>query len=152
MGWSGRDERVADLFFLDQTAEGQPAEEGLVRYVGSDLVGFINGETKSLTAGAGGGITPAQHEVLDTLVHNVAESCYFEVTRTGNRVSDLTWYTDAGKGTKVREINITRTSGKVSQIVMKQYDAAGDPITGQTLTGTVARTGGRVDSITWVES
>jgi len=135
---------------VDQTASGDPAEEGLVRYVDNDLVGYLDGTVKSLTSGTG--LNPATHEVLDTLVHNVAESCYFEVTRTGNRVSDLIWWTDSGKTIKVREINVTRTSGKISQIVCKQYDAAGTIITGQTLTGTVARTGGRVDSITWVET
>ena len=146
----GRDERVSDLFFTDQSSEGDPSEEGLVRYVSGDLVGYLDGAVVSLTSGSG--LSPASHEVLDTLVHNLAESCYFEVTRTGNRISDLTWWTDSGKTVKVREINVTRTSGKISQIVIKQYDAAGAVITGQTLTGTVVRTGGRVDSITWVES
>ena len=150
MGW-GRDERVSDLFFVDVTPSGDPAEEGLVRYVNNDLVGFINGSVVSLTTGTG--LSPGTHEVLDTLVHNVAESCYFEVTRAGGgRISDLTWWTDSGKTVKVREVNITRTSNQISQIVVKQYDGAGTIITGQTLTGTVARTGGRVDSITWVES
>ena len=149
MGW-GRDERVSDLFFVDQTPSGNPGDEGLVRYVSGDLVAYLSGSVKSLTSGTG--LNPATHEVLDTLVHNLAESCYFEVTRTGNRISDLTWWTDSGKTVKVREVNVTRTSGKISQIVVKQYDAAGTIITGQTLTGTVARTGGRVDSITWVES
>lgn len=146
----GRDERVADLFFLDQTSQGDPSEEGLVRRVSNDLKVYLAGSVYSLLTGSG--LTPASHEALDTLVHDLAESCYFEVTRASGRVSDLTWYTDSGKGTKVREVNLTRTSGKISQIVVKQYDGTGTIITGQTLTGTVARTGGRVDSITWAES
>ena len=151
MNW-GRGERVSDLFFTDQSSSGQPAEEGLVRYVNNDIVGYINGVVVSLTASAGGGITPAQHEVLDTLVHEIAENAYLEVIRSGNQVTDVVIWTNSGKTTKIRETNITRANGQVSQIVHKQYDAAGVIIVGQTLTGTVSRTGGNIDSITWVES
>jgi len=53
-----RDERIRDLFFTDQTSEGAPTEEGLVRRVSDDLVAFIDGQAKSLTAG-GGAMPPA---------------------------------------------------------------------------------------------
>jgi hypothetical protein len=48
----GRDERVIDLFFLDQTSAGDPSEEGLVRRVDNDLVTYIDGAVKSLTVGS----------------------------------------------------------------------------------------------------
>lgn len=96
----------------------------------------------------GSGITPAQHQALDQLVHGVAETSYLEVTRTNGRVSDVTYWTDSGKTTKIRETNITRTAGQVSSVVVKQYDASG--VLAETLTGTVTRTGGQVASIDWV--
>lgn len=145
-----RDERTEDLFLVDMSSSGSPTEEGQVRYVGGDLLAYLSGSVKSLTTGSG--LSPATHELLDTLVHNIAESNYQEIVRTGGQVSDLIWWTDSGKTTKIREINLTRSGGLVSQIVMKQYDGTGTIITGQTLTGTVSRTGGRVDNITWVET
>jgi len=96
----------------------------------------------------GGGLTPASHRQLDQLVHLVADTTYFEVVRTGGRVSDVIYWTDNTKTTKVRETNVTRTSGQVSQVVMTQYDAAGLAV--ETLTGTVNRTGGLIDDIDWV--
>lgn len=51
-----RDERVTDLFFTDSTPAGNPAEEGLVRRVNNDLVVFIDGVVKSLTATPPGGV------------------------------------------------------------------------------------------------
>lgn len=52
MAIRSRDERVDDIFFEDRTSEGSPAEEGLVRRVSDDLVVFIDGQVKSLTAGS----------------------------------------------------------------------------------------------------
>lgn len=52
---SARDERLRDLFFEDLTASGNPSEEGQVRLVSDDLIAYLGGTTKSLTAGAGGG-------------------------------------------------------------------------------------------------
>lgn len=98
----------------------------------------------------GSGITPAQHQALDQIVHNIAETSYLEVTRTAGRVSDVTHWTDNTKTTKIRETNITRTSGVVSSVVVKQYDGTGT--LAQTLTGTVNRAGGQVASIDWVLS
>lgn len=47
--FGGRDERVDDLYFEDQTSEGQPSEEGLVRYVSSDLRALLDGVARSIT-------------------------------------------------------------------------------------------------------
>lgn len=51
MPLDGRDERVGDLYFIDQTGEGDPAEDGLTRYVNSDLRICINGIVYSLISG-----------------------------------------------------------------------------------------------------
>jgi len=47
IGW-GQDERIADLYFEDRTAQGNPAEAGLVRLVGNRLRGFLAGAVKYL--------------------------------------------------------------------------------------------------------
>ena len=110
---------------------------------GRDAAGFFN-------LRSGSGITEAQHELLDTIVHALNETCFEEITRTGGKITDVVWYTTDAKTTKVREINLTRSGGKVSVIVCKQYNAAGALL--QTLTGTTTRTSGRVSSIDWVET
>ena len=50
MGWTGRDERCEDLFFVDPSTPGNPTEEGQVRSYSGDLVAFIDGQVKSLTS------------------------------------------------------------------------------------------------------
>lgn len=101
---------------------------------------------------SGSGITEPEHEALDTLVHDIAEDCSTEITRVSGRVSVVTVWTDSSKTTRIRETTITRTAGRVSQVVTVQYDVAGAVITGQTLTETITRTGGRVSSVQAVES
>jgi len=94
--------------------------------------------------------TPS-HKAVDSLVHDIAETCYEEVTRDGsNRVTDVIVWTNPGKTVKIREVNVTRTSGRVSQIVRKQYDAGGTLIA--TVTSVIARSGGRVSDITHTET
>ena len=130
-------------------------ESCLVSRVGPDMT-FKDGNNPTavtlanLLESAGGGITEGQHKLLDSLVHNLSETSYEELTRSGGKVTDIIHWTDNGKTVKIREVNLTRTSGKVSTIVMKQYDGAG--ALAQTLTGTVTRSGGKVASIDWVES
>lgn len=95
-------------------------------------------------------ITPLKHETADSLVHSLAETSYEELTRVSGQVSNVTIWTDSGKSVKVRETDITRSSGQVSVIIDKQYDAVG--VLAQTMTGTITRSGGQVASIDWVES
>jgi len=99
-----------------------------------------------------GGITASQHRSLDQLVHNIAEDSYCEIERIGGRISSVIYYTDSGKSTKIRSVEYTRTSGRISQIVYKQYDDDGNVIIGETLTGTITRTSGRTSSIEWVRT
>lgn len=50
-----RDERVEDLFFVDPSSPGNPTLEGQVRTYNNDLLIYIGGQVKSMTAGAAGG-------------------------------------------------------------------------------------------------
>lgn len=98
----------------------------------------------------GGGLTPGSHEIIDSLVHDLAETCYTEISRTSGRVASITVWTSPAKLIKVREAILTRTSGLVSQVVENQYDGAGVLV--QTLTHVITRTGGSVTSITTTET
>jgi hypothetical protein len=52
----------------------------------------------------GGGLSEAQHEDLDTLMHAVAEDSHQQITRTSGKVQNVTWWTDSGETTKIREV------------------------------------------------
>jgi hypothetical protein len=145
-----RDERVADLFFVDTTADGNPAEEGLVRYVSGDLVAFLGGVVKSLTTGSG--LSEGAHRALDQLIHGIAENSFEEMTYAGNKVTAIIVWTDAGKTTKIREELFTYTGNQATTIVTKQYDVAGALIVGETMTETLSYTGTKIDDITRVMS
>jgi hypothetical protein len=99
----------------------------------------------------GGGLSEAQHEALDTLVHAIAETSYLEVTRSGGFVTDVVIWTDSGKTKKVRELtNIVRTGGRIDSYDLIQYDGAG--AVKQTVSYAVTRTAGRISSIQMTES
>lgn len=98
---------------------------------------------------SGSGLSETQHENLDTLVHELAKDRYEEITRSGGVVTNHIVYTDSGKTTKIRETNITRSAGKVSEIEIIQYESGSEKYT---LTGTVARSSGSVSDITWVKT
>jgi hypothetical protein len=92
------------------------------------------------------------HRGRDELVHEIAEDAYCEVERVSGRVSAIYYYEDDSKTTLIRSFEYTRTSGRITQIVAKQYDENGDEIIGEILTGTITRTDGRVSSIEWVRT
>lgn len=117
-----------------------------------DVSNPVESTLSDLLAGGGGGISAAQHEAIDSLVHRVAETSYVEVTRTSGQVSSVIVWETSAKLKKVRETTVSRTSGQASTVVEKHYDAAGTVVVGQTLTHTIARSGGRVASIDTVQS
>jgi hypothetical protein len=138
-----RIERTEDLYLIDMTGGPNPAEEGQVRFLDADIKAFVGGSVVSLISGSG--ITEEQHEVLDTLAHALDETCYTEITRTGGKVTDIVvWATDA-KLLKVREETITRAAGKVSQILTIQYDGAG--VEKMRVTETFTRAGTKITFI-----
>ena len=103
-------------------------------------------ETAEIAADAG------SHRDLDQLVHEIAEDYYEEFTYAGNKITNITHWTDAGKTVKIREQIFTYTGNKVNTAVTKQYDAAGVVLTGETMTETYAYSGNNVSSITAVIS
>jgi len=133
---------------IQMYSDGDPGEgDGIIRYVSGspDRFEMVDGEGAFDPS-----FTPAKHELVDSLVHQLAESTYTEVTRSAGQISNITVWTDVGKTTKVRETLITRSGGQVSQVVEKQYDGTGVLV--QTLTHDITRTGGLVTSLATVES
>ena len=87
-------------------------------------------------------MSAAEHRAHDQLVHRLAESSWYDITRTDGRVQFERWYANAGKTIKIREMEYIRTDGKISQIITRQYDDSG-ALT-ETLTETLTRVGGKV--------
>jgi len=93
----------------------------------------------------------ADHENINSLVHNISENCYITISRTLEKVTNITIWKTPAQLIKIRELNISRTNGKLSQVVAKQYDEAGLLLI--TLTGSITRTtNGRLSSITYTEA
>lgn len=135
----------------DDSASGYPVGHIWVNTTNDTAFVLVDGSTgaavwANITAGL------ASHENLDTLVHRLAETHFVEVIRSAGRVTDVIAWTNNLKTTKVREVNLTRVSGKVVSYVEKQYDSGGSVVTGQTLTGTITRSAGKVQDITVVET
>lgn len=107
-------------------------------------------ELASGGGGGGGGISVATHEALNSLVHALARTCYTEITRTSGQVTNVTTWTTSSKTQKVREDQISRSSGAVSQIVRLQYDTSGT--LAKTVTSVITRSNGAVASIQDTES
>jgi hypothetical protein len=98
----------------------------------------------------GSGISLEEHETIDSMVHNLAENSTTEIIRSGGKVTNVNVRTVPVVGTLIRSTAITRSGGKVTQVVENQHDASGVII--QTLTSTINRVGGKVDSIDVVET
>ncbi len=101
---------------------------------------------------AGDFITETDHGVIDSLVHNLAETAITEITRNvQNQVTDVDVRTFAVSGTLIRSTSITRNqAGQVTDVVENQHDTAGTII--QTITSTINRDQGRVISVDTVET
>ncbi len=102
--------------------------------------------------GSGSGISELEHETLDTLVHNINETSYDEVTRSGSKITSIITWDSASKTKKVREILMTYSGSKVTQVISHQYNPSGSVI--QTLTENYTYVGlsRRVSSITRIKS
>lgn len=103
-------------------------------------------------AGAGGdGITEEEHEVLDTITHDLVENSYDEATYAGNKITNLTTYTDAGKTTKIREEQVSYDIfGRATQAITIQYDSGGSE--SYRITENITYQLGRIKSITRTRS
>lgn len=143
---------VRGVFFQNDSSDDETVH---VSRDASSRMTFIDSENATpLTLtdlGTGGtGISVSTHELLDTLRHEIAEDSHEQITRSGGRVSNVTYWTDSGETQKIREVVITRSGGKVSQLDVIQYDETGTEKV--RITGTVTRSGGLVDHIDWVET
>ena len=97
------------------------------------------------------GITTAEHEILDTLVHNLAETGFVEILRNAeNKVNQVNARVSDG-GTLVRSTTITRNAqGEVTQAIENQHDVSGTII--QIITTDINRVSGEVVSIDITEA
>lgn len=146
MAANSRDERVNDLFFLDQSAAGDPDEEGLVRYVNADLKARIGGVVVSLISGSG--LTAEQHKVLRQLIHFIDDGpaegfvsgAYKETTPTGPFPTSEIWWESSAKLKKIAELLTTWTGAFITQEIWKVY--AADGVTAlATVTDTISYSG-----------
>jgi hypothetical protein len=87
------------------------------------------------------------HEDLKTFVHELSQEALIEITRSNNRVTNITSW-NPGKSLKLRELSIDRTNGRVTQITAVIYDDNGDEIVDQRLTAALVRQNGRVANLT----
>lgn len=128
--------------------QADPPDAGSVRYVN----GYLRARDSEGVFGlrGGGGITEEQHRQLDQLVHNLAEDYYEEYTRTGNKVTNITVWTDSGKTQKIREEQYTYSGNLVTEVVTIQYDGSGAEF--ERLTETYTYTANKVTSVTAVRS
>lgn len=97
-----------------------------------------------------GGITASQHRNLDQLVHEIAETCYYEITYSTGKIAKETWWTTLDKTKKIRNIDYTYIGNLITQVITKQYDSNGNAIVGETLTETYNYTGQHVNYISAV--
>ena len=128
---SVRNERIADLEFVDQSAAGNPTVPGVVRWTGTDVVIYINGEVKSLITGSG--MSEEQHKVLRQLIHflesgpgdGFGSTPYRETTWSGVKQTAEVWYTDSGKTNKVVELVWTYSGVKITGETTRVYKSDG---------------------------
>jgi hypothetical protein len=96
------------------------------------------------------GISSSQHEILDTLIHNIAEDGYSVITYSGNNIINYTIWTDSSMVTKIRDYTINYTispcNQKIDQVVTKQYNNLGLVV--QTLTENFVYSGNKIINIT----
>ncbi len=114
-------------------------------FVMRDALGNFNPRSGS------SGITEAQHQALDTLVHAIDENSFDEVIRVNGLVMQVITWTSPAKTLKIREETLTRNSlGRITQYQAIQYDGVG--AVKETLTETYTRVCGRVVSVTRVRT
>jgi hypothetical protein len=130
----------------DNRPSGQdPTEDGGVRYVDGDFLfrdqfGVFNPRSTS------------NHDDLDTLVHNISEDSFDQVTRVGPRVTNITTWTDSGMTLKIREQQFSYTGPRLTQVVTIQYDGAGLEVMRLTEDITYVGLSARVATITRTET
>lgn len=85
-----------------------------------------------------------EHITEDTVAHNLRDNYYFAIEKIGGITSKIVYFKDAEKTQKIREEEIVRSGGLVSQIILKVYN---NGVVVETEIQNLNRIGGRVDSI-----
>ena len=101
-----------------------------------------------ITAGAGGGITPAQHKALRDLIHFIddgpadgfASGSYKETTYNGVFPTVIDWWEDVTKTQRIVDLTITYTGAFPTTEVWRMYDTDGVTVL-VTLTDTITYNG-----------
>ena len=88
--------------------------------------------------------------MLTYTVVTLLEDGFCEIVRTTGRVTQVIVWNSPAKLSKIKDTTISRVSGQVSEILVEDYDFLG--VITQTTTSTIARVGGRVDTIDSVVS
>lgn len=111
------------------TAKGFSFENLKTHYISllEDEIAFtdtINGVVK-VSELVGGGLTPSTHRQLDQLVHNIAETCYVEINKSGGKTNSIIYWDSISKLKKIREELISYSGNFISQNIIKQYNSSG---------------------------
>ena len=75
--------------------------------------------------GWGSLISEPQHDELDDLVHNLAETSYEEYVYSGSKVTAVIVWTSPSKTLKIRDSQFSYAGSKVSQEINIQYNSIG---------------------------
>lgn len=87
------------------------------------------------------------HIAEDTHAHNIRDDSFFDTEKVGGLTNKITYYHDSAKTQKIREEEIIRVGGAVSQIKSTVYDDNENIV--EIETQTLNRDGaGKVESIT----
>lgn len=142
--------REDEELLLDECAEDPTAPGGLRFVDGAFRMRDDSGVFDPRLDSAGG---EAQHDALDTLVHDLAESSFLDLTRdSGGRIFSMVYWTNTTKTKKIREMMVTRDSqNRASVIQESQYDGTG-ALKGTLTTIFSRNAAGRMLSATIVET
>lgn len=142
---------IEDLFTSEEILSSQDLEPALNSF---DITAEINGNSATWNdiVAYFKRLTEAEHEILDTLTHDLNENLFFESVKDSNgQTQSIVYYTDSSKLLKVREEEITRDLvGRAQIITVSQYDSNGNIIKRdiQTINRTAE---GTLDNITQVK-
>jgi len=99
---------------------------------------------------SGSGLTAGQHDNLDTLVHDLAETSFKEALYSGNNMTSFKGSATSSKILKIRQSTFTYAANKLDTATKIQYNGAGAAV--QTLVSTFTYSGNQLSSIDVVRS
>ena len=139
-----------ELQLEDQGVGAQPSVVGGI--IQSDGAILAKDAAGVFDLRSGSGLSEAGHEALDTLTHLLTETHDVLVTRSSGKISEILAEVPAPDGTDIRKLEIlTRTGGKVATFRMTQYASDGATVKRQ-LDVTINRSGGKVTSFNVVRT